>query len=117
MTNHILRCRPDSGSAAASIALLAGALALAGCGGGDDTTTADETQDSSAPEQTAGQYVDASLPDEIKLVKQLAAANPDACSGIDAGKESFIESVSISAATVAPDTPMSEVVADACAEE
>ena len=99
------------------------ALVFAACGGGDDSSTTATTGASGASgaegstggtEMTASEFIDASIPDEIDAVQQAVDANPD-CSGADASPGSdFQVSVAIDAASAAPDTPISEVVADNC---
>jgi hypothetical protein len=99
------------------------ALGFAGCGGGDDTSsttagasgaTGAQGAAGSSSEMTASEFIDASLPDEIKAVQQAAEANPDcADANTDAGSD-FQVGVAIDAASADPDTPISEIVADNC---
>jgi hypothetical protein len=120
---------------ALSAALVALALALAACGGDDDdettatpTTTAGATgatgatgaegaPEGAAYDITAQEYLDASIPDQIKAMKEFVEDNPDECEGQDAeGGGNFPQGVGIAAATVEPDTPMSEVILQECTE-
>ncbi len=91
------------------------ALGLAACGGDDETTTASGTQGAaSGGEMTAGEFIDASIPDEVAAVQEAAEAAPE-CSGAntDAGSD-FQVQVAIDAAQADADTPLSEIVAEAC---
>ena len=65
---------------------------------------------------TAGDFLEASVPDQVKAVKTEVAANPD-CQGIDpkAGGE-FQVAVAIDAASAPSDTPLSEIVGGQCSE-
>lgn len=107
-------------------------LFLAACGGDDETTSSStaagtsgasgatglENSGSSSGIETAGDFIAASLPDEIAVVKEVVADNPDECSGVDdAAGEDFQVSVAVSAATVSPDTPISEVVIGECGNQ
>ena len=112
---------------AVTTAVLA-ALALASCGDDDETTTtvttsgasgasgaSGETGSTSGSDMTAGEFIDASLPDEIKAVEDIVAANPDDCSGVDPKPgEDFQVSVSVNAAQVSPDSSLEDVVLDEC---
>src|SRR5215208_4403745 len=92
---------------AATTAILA-ALALTACGDDETTTT-------TGTDMTAGEFIDASLPDEIKAVEDIVAANPDACGNVDPKPgEDFQVSVSVNAAQASPDTPLEDVVVDEC---
>jgi hypothetical protein len=114
-------------------ALVALALALAACGGDDDdettpttpTTTAGATgatgaegaPEGAAYDITAQEYLDASIPDQIKAMREFVEDNPDECEGQNAeGGGNFPQGVGIGAATVEPDTPMSEVILQECTE-
>jgi hypothetical protein len=117
-------------------ALVALALALAACGGDDDdetttttpTTTAGTTgatgatgaegaPEGAAYDITAQEYLDASIPDQIKAMQEFVEDNPDECEGQNAeGGGNFPQGVGIAAATVEPDTPMSEVILQECTE-
>ena len=63
---------------------------------------------------TAGEFIDASIPDEVAAVQEAAEAAPG-CSGAntDAGSD-FQVQVAIDAAQADADTPLSEIVAEAC---
>ena len=112
---------------AATTAILA-ALALAACGGDDETTTttttsgtsgasgaSGETGSTTGSDMTAGEFIDASLPDEIKAVEDIVATNPDACGNVDPKPgEDFQVSVAVNAAQASPDTPLEDVVLDEC---
>ncbi len=97
-------------------------LAFASCGGDDETTTsaagASGTSGAQGPtagaEMTASEFIDASIPDEVAAVQEAAEASPG-CSNAntDAGSDFQVE-VAIDAASADPDTPLSEIVADAC---
>ena len=65
---------------------------------------------------TAGDFLDASVPDQAKAVKAEVAANPD-CQGVDpkAGGE-FQVAVAIDAASAPGDTQLSEIVGGQCSE-
>lgn len=107
-----------------SLIALVAALGLVACGG-SDTSSSTSTGASgasgaqgpiSASEMTAAEFVDASIPDEINAVKQAVQDNPD-CAGADASAGSHFQvSVSVNAATAAPDTPLTDVVAQTCNE-
>jgi hypothetical protein len=97
------------------------ALLLPGCGGGDETSTTVGASGTSGAQgstgaggMTAGEFIDASIPDEVAAVEEAADANP-ACAGTntDAGSD-FQVSVAIDVAKADPDTPISEIVADNC---
>jgi hypothetical protein len=105
-------------------AVLAG-LALAACGDDDsDTTTtpaeapeATDTGGAAGSDMTAGEYMEASLPDEIKTVKDIVAANPDECADADPKPGGdFQVSVAIRAAEAAPETSLAEIVVAKCLE-
>ena len=98
------------------------ALSFVACGGGDDSTSATTGASGTSGAQgstggselTSSEFIDASLPDEIKAVEEAVEANPD-CSGVDPKPgEDFQVNVAIDAASAPPDTPISEVVADNC---
>jgi hypothetical protein len=109
------------------------ALALAACGGDDDDDTtattpttpagatgatgAEDAPEGAAYDITAQEYLDASIPDQIEAMKQFVDDNPDECEGKDAeGGGNFPQGVGIAAATVSPETPMSEVILQECTE-
>ncbi len=96
------------------------ALGFAACGGDDETTStpgptgATGVQGPVDGDMTAGEFIEASIPDEIEAVKQAAADNAD-CAGVDTAPGSdFQVSVAIDAASADPDTPISDIVADNC---
>src|SRR4051794_6600762 len=100
------------------------ALSLTACGGGDDSTTATPTAGASGASgaegstgdtsMTAQEFVAAPIPDEIAAVQAAAEADP-ACDGQDTSPGSdFQVQVAIDAASGDPDTPISEVVSNAC---
>jgi hypothetical protein len=65
---------------------------------------------------TAAEFVDASIPDEVSAIKEAVKANPD-CANVDASAGGdFQVSVAVNAATAAPDTPLTDVVAQTCTE-
>lgn len=99
------------------------ALLVAGCGGGDDSTSstpvgasgATGAQGSSGGSgMTAKQFIDASIPDEVAAVQEAADANP-ACAGTntDAGSD-FQVTIAIEVTKADPNTPISQIVADNC---
>ena len=96
-------------------------LAFAACGDDDESDTSGASGASGATgasgassEMTAGEFLAASIPDEVKAVEDLAAAN-DECEGVDAkAGGDFQVAVAISAATADPETPLSEVVVEEC---
>jgi hypothetical protein len=66
---------------------------------------------------TADDYIAASIPDQVEAVQDAVAAD-SACEGVDAQPGGdFQVDVAIAAASAEPDTPLSEVVSDQCAEE
>jgi hypothetical protein len=116
-------------------ALVAASLALAACGGDDDddTTSAATTSTTSVSGATgatgsddsasggatydisAGDYVAASLPDQVKAVQDYVADAPDECGDVDTeGGSDFQVAVAINAATVEPDTPLADVILEEC---
>jgi hypothetical protein len=99
------------------------ALLIAGCGGGDDSTSSTVAGPTGATGgqgsaggtgMTAKEFIDASIPDEVAAVQEAADANP-ACAGTntDAGSD-FQVTIAIEVAKADPDTPISEMVADHC---
>ena len=106
----------------AVLALLA--APVASCGDDDDetltgATEATETSSGSASGSgisTAGDFLDASIPDQVKAVQDAVSANPD-CKGVDAkaGGE-FQVAVAIDAASASSDMPLTEVVGGQCSE-
>ncbi len=121
-------------AAVLAAALIAASLALAACGGDDDedttsattatTTTsgatgatgADDTTSGDATyDITAGDFIAASLPDQVKAVQDYVADSPDECGNVDAeGGSDFQVAVAINAATVEPDTPLPDVILEEC---
>jgi hypothetical protein len=117
-------------------AMVAAALALAACGGDDDedttatepttaTTTAgatgptgagdDTAGDGASYDITAGEFIESSLPDQVKAVQDYVKDSPDECGGVDAkGGSDFQVAVAINAATVEPDTPLADVILQEC---
>jgi hypothetical protein len=103
-------------------------LSFAACGGDDDeeTPTIGATGATGATgaqgvaagtDLTADEYIAASIPDQVEAVQDAVAAD-SACEGVDAeAGGDFQVDVAINAASAEPDTPLSEVVADQCAEE
>ena len=98
-------------------------LAFAGCGGDDETTAAAGTSGATGAQDTgsdagmtAEQFIDASIPDQIREVRDLVDANPD-CAAVDPQPGGdFQVAVAINTAQASPDTPLSEIVADQCAK-
>ena len=119
-------------------AAVAATLGLAACGGDDDddaattsaatttTTTgatgatgADDTTDTGGASYdiTAGDFIAASLPDQVKAVQDYVADSPDECGDVDTkGGSDFQVAVAINAATVEPDTPLADVILQECEE-
>jgi hypothetical protein len=103
------------------LAAALGLLWLGACGGDDATTTETGASGatgaqgaSSGSDLTAKQFIDASIPDQIREIKGLAQANPD-CAAVDTKPGGqFQVGVAISAAQANPSTPLSEIVADQC---
>ena len=97
------------------------ALGLAACGGDDDTATTTGASGATGAQEpatdagtTAGDFMDASIPDQIQAVQEAADANPE-CADADASAGSdFQVGVAIDAASADPQTPLSEIVADNC---
>ena len=103
--------------------ILVAALAVAGCGGGDDSTstpsvgasgTSGAQGSTGGTGMTAREFIDASIPDEVAAVQESAEANP-ACAGTntDAGSD-FQVTVAIEVAKADPDASIDEIVADNC---
>jgi hypothetical protein len=97
------------------------AVALASCGGDDETSPTAGASGASGPQgstadtgMTAREFIDASIPDEVAAVQEAAEANP-ACAGTntDAGSDFQVE-VAIDVTKAEPDTPISEIIADNC---
>jgi hypothetical protein len=116
---------------ALATALTIAAMTAFGCGGDDETTTsappattsagasdAEQTAGGASYDITAGEFIDASLPDEVEAVKDFVDDNPDLCGDVSAeGGGDFQVGVAIQAASVSPDTPLSEIVSQECQEE
>jgi hypothetical protein len=97
------------------------ALGFAACGDDDETSsTAGATGASgtagpaTAGAMTAGEFLKASIPDQIEAVADAAAANPDCADADTSAGSDFQVQVAIDAAGTDPDTPLAEVVADNC---
>jgi ABC-type glycerol-3-phosphate transport system substrate-binding protein len=104
------------------------ALALGACGGDDDeemtpTTTAGATGATGAQDTgggasydiTAGEFIQASIPDQIKAVQDFVADNPDVCANVDPKPgDNFMQGVAIAAASGDTETPLSEVIPQEC---
>ena len=95
-------------------------LALAGCGddesspstGASGATGAQQAEPESG--MTAKEFIDAPIPDQLKAVRELVAADPD-CAEVDASPGGdFQIAVAINAAEASPGTPLADVVADQC---
>ena len=104
-----------------SLTALLTVLALAGCGGDDETTAGEPTSGAAGAEDaspgdfmTAKEFIDASIPDQIDEVKTIVGITPE-CEGIDTSPGGdFQVGVAINAAQAAPETPLTEIVADQC---
>ena len=101
------------------LALLA--LGLAACGGDDETATTTGAsgitgaqEPATGTETTAGDFMDASIPDQIQAVQEAADANPECAAADTAAGSDFQVGVAIDAAGVDPQTPLAEIVADNC---
>ena len=105
---------------------IAAALALGACGGDDDTTvptmTAGATGATGAQDGagatydiTAGEFIQASIPDQIKAVQDFVADNPDACANVDPKPgDNFMQGVAIAAASGDTGAPLSEIITQEC---
>jgi hypothetical protein len=97
------------------------ALGLAACGGDDETSSTTSgisgttgAQGSSGGELTASEFIDASIQDQIEAVTRAVDANSECGDADIAPGSDFQVAVAIDAASAAPDTPISEIVADNC---
>jgi hypothetical protein len=103
------------------LAAVVSLLALAGCGGDDETTSpaaisgATGVQGSSSGDfMTAKEFIDAPIPDQVDEVKTIVGITAE-CEGVNAEPGGdFQVGVAISAAQASPDTPLQEIVADQC---
>jgi hypothetical protein len=118
-------------------AVVAAAIALAACGGDDDedtaatepttaTTTAGATGPTGAEDDaaagdgasydiTASEFIESSLPDQVKAVQDYVEDSPDECGNVDTkGGSDFQVAVAINAATAEPDTPLADVILREC---
>jgi hypothetical protein len=95
------------------------ALLAVGCGGGGATTEtaagAPDGHDEAAEDGlTAGEFIDASIPDQAKEVEELVETSPD-CAKVDAEPGGpFQVGVAITAAQSRPSTPLAEIVILKC---
>ncbi|HEY8001949.1 MAG TPA: hypothetical protein VID76_08440 [Solirubrobacterales bacterium] len=97
------------------------ALSFTACGGNDETTLstsgASGTSGAQGPantDMTASEFIAASTTAQLDAVAQAAEDNPD-CAKVDtAAGGDFQVNVAIDATTAAPDTPLSQIVADNC---
>ena len=102
-------------------------LTLGACGGDDEepaTTgatgaagaTGAQGQTAVGGIATAGDYMDASIPDQGEAVQELAETDPE-CEGVDTklGGD-FQVAVAIDAASVSAETPLAEIVSGQCNE-
>ena len=91
------------------------ALGLAACGGDDETTTTSGTQGAdSGGEMTAGKFIDASIPDEVAAVQEAAEAAPSAQARTPTPAATSRSRWRSTPPRRTPDTPLSEIVAEAC---
>lgn len=108
------------------LSLTAG-LVLTACGDDGESTepapaaTADtattSTTAASGGEMTAGEWMAASIPDQQSTVEELVADNPDECGDVDPKPGGdFQVAFAIDAAQTAPETPLSEIIVESCAE-
>lgn len=98
-------------------------LSFGACGGGDETTTDTGASGTSGAQDvspgdgmSAGDFIDASLPDQAAEVETLVIDDPD-CQDVNTKPGGqFQVAVAITAAQASPDTPLSEIVADQCGQ-
>jgi hypothetical protein len=102
---------------------LTAALAFAACGDDEEEPATTGATGATGIEgaasggiATAGEYLEASLPDEVEAIEDTASGE-SACEGVDFEKGNFQVGVAISAAQVDPETPFPELVATECEEE
>jgi hypothetical protein len=115
-------------------ALVAASLALAACGGDDDedttsstssTTTSSGATGATGSEETvsgdatyditAGEFIDASLPDQVQAVQDYVDSAPDECGGVDAkAGGDFQVAVAIAAASADPEEPLPDIILAEC---
>ena len=124
---------PRRPTALIAAALVAASLALAACGGDDEDTTSapatatttsgatgatgseDITSGDATYDITAGEFIDASLPDQVKAVQDYVDSAPDECGGVDAkAGGDFQVAVAISAASADPEEPLPDVILAEC---
>jgi hypothetical protein len=108
----------------AALALLLPALGLTACGGDDDTTSIPEGPTGTSGVQgpvesedvTVEEFLAAPTSEQLGLVEDAAAGIPD-CDGLDTSPGSDLQvAVAIDATVAEPETPLAEIVADACAK-
>ena len=100
----------DTTSAATTSTTTSGATGATGATGSDDSTSGGATYDISA-----GDFIAASLPDQIKAVQDYVADSPDECGDVDTeGGSDFQVAIAINAATAEPDTPLADVILEEC---
>jgi hypothetical protein len=100
----------DDDAATTSAAATTTGTGATGATGADDTTSGDATYDI-----TAGEFIEGSLPDQVKAVQDYVADSPDECGDVDTeGGSDFQVAVAINAATVDPDTPLADVILQEC---
>ena len=94
-------------------------FALAACG--DDAEAPVDagatTETTASGEMTAGEFIAASIPDQVEAVEELVADHPEDCADVDpkAGGD-FQVAFAIDAAQASPETPLSELIGPSCAE-
>jgi ABC-type glycerol-3-phosphate transport system substrate-binding protein len=106
---------------------IAAALALGACGGDDDDTTVPTTtagatgatgaqdSDGATYDITAGEFIQASIPDQIEAVEDFIADNPDTCANVDPKPgDNFMQGVAIAAASGDTGAPLSEIITQEC---
>lgn len=107
-----------------TIVITAAALALSACGGDDDEpetgasgptgATGAQGVATSSGIATAGDYLEASIPEQGEAVQELADAEP-ACEGVNAKLGGDLQvGVAIAAASAEPATELAGLVASEC---
>ncbi|HXV51782.1 MAG TPA: hypothetical protein VD765_01025 [Solirubrobacterales bacterium] len=97
------------------------ALGFAACGGDDETTSTAGASGATGAQSTAdtldltaGEYLAASIPDQLTAVEDAVEANPE-CAEVDTSPGGdFQVAVAIDAASADPDQALAEIVAENC---
>ena len=96
-------------TSAIAVLLIAGLLALTGCGESGDATTAEAADEPAAYEIDSAQFIAATNKEAI--LKEFVAAEPNNCRDVDGD---FVLSISAAATEVSVDTPLAEVIERMC---